>query len=26
VQMGAYKFEVKFSGAEKQFIGRKPVK
>jgi hypothetical protein len=26
VQMGAYKFEVKFSGAEKQFISRKPVK
>jgi len=26
VQMGAYKFEVKFSGAERQFISRKPVK
>ena len=26
VQIGAYKFDVKFSGAEKQFIGRAPSK
>jgi hypothetical protein len=26
VQIGAYKFEVKFSGAEKQFIGRSLLK
>jgi len=26
VQIGAYRFGVKFSGAEKQFIGRSPVK
>jgi hypothetical protein len=26
VQIGAYKFDVKFSGAEKQFIGRAPAK
>lgn len=26
VQMGSNKFECSFSGAEKQFIGRKPVK
>jgi len=26
VQIGAYKFDVKFSGAEKQFIGRTPAK
>lgn len=25
-QIGAYKFDVKFSGAEKQFIGRAPAK
>ena len=26
VQIGAYKFDVKFSGTEKQFIGRAPAK
>lgn len=26
VQMGSHKFEVKFSGADQQFIGRAPVK
>ena len=26
VQIGAYKFDVRFSGAEKQFIGRAPAK
>lgn len=26
VQIGAYKFDVKFSGTEKQFIGRTPAK
>lgn len=26
IQIGQHKFEVKFSGAEKQFIGRAPVK
>jgi hypothetical protein len=26
VQIGAYNFDIRFSGAEKQFIGRAPVK